>query len=190
MLDFEDEEAKIETLLSRIRTAKRNLKQERSALKAAKVEHKHALEARELLQHLAQAVQQKAHERISEVVSTCLKTVFPEDPYEFLIRFERKRGRTEARLLFKREGSEMHPLSAAGGGVVDVAAFALRVVTLALRRPPVTKLLVLDEPFKFVSEQYQDNVRQMLEALAHDMDLQIIMVTHNGIYETGLIHRL
>ncbi len=47
--------------------------------------------------------------------------------------------------------------------------------------------MVLDEPFKFVSEQYQPAIRVMLEQLSRDLQLQIIMVTHNKAYETGTV---
>lgn len=140
----------------------------------------------EILQFVAQAIQQKAHERVAKVVSSCLSSVF-DNPYEFKILFERKRGRTEAKLIFSRDGKEVDPMEASGGGMIDVAAFALRVACLIMHRPRLRQLLVLDEPFKFVSAEYQNNVRQMVEKLAEDLDLQIIMVTHNEAYKTGKI---
>ncbi len=84
----------------------------------------------------------------------------------------------------------MDPLTASGGGVVDVAAFALRAACLMLHRPRLTKLLVLDEPFRFVSAEYQDNIRSMLEQLAQDLGLQIILVTHNQTIATGKVIRM
>lgn len=133
--------------------------------------------AQAILQDVAQAVQQEAHQQIAGVVSRCLAQVF-DNPYEFDIIFDRKRGRTEARLVFRRGGLEVDPLTASGGGVVDVAAFALRLACLVLSRPQVRPLVVLDEPFKFVSAQYRDRVRSMLEQLADDMGVQFLMVTH------------
>jgi DNA repair exonuclease SbcCD ATPase subunit len=148
-----------------------------------------AIGAQTLLSGLAKAVQQKAHKRIASVVSSCLSAVFDE-PYEFRINFEQKRGRTEAQLKFYRDGHELDPMEAAGLGTVDVASFALRAVCLVLHRPRLRRLLVLDEPFKFVSEEYQPAVRSMLEQLSRDLDLQIVMVTHNKEYETGKIIKL
>lgn len=78
-------------------------------------------------------------------------------------------------------------MTAAGGGVVDVAAFALRVSCLMLHRPRLSKVVVLDEPFRFVSAEYQENVGRMLEELASDLDLQVIMVTHNEELSIGKI---
>jgi ABC-type uncharacterized transport system YnjBCD ATPase subunit len=136
------------------------------------------LRALELLQSVAQIVQQRAHERIVKTVSACLSSVFDE-PYAFRILFDRKRNHTQARLVFERDGVEFDPLTETGGGVVDVAAFALRVSCLALVRPQRRRLLVLDEPFRFVSEQYQGQVRMMLDQLARELGIQIVMVTHN-----------
>jgi len=82
---------------------------------------------------------------------------------------------------------EVDPMNACGGGMVDVAAFALRVACLMLHRPRLAKVVVLDESFKFVSAQYRDNVRSMLEGLAEDMGLQILQVTHISELETGTI---
>jgi len=62
--------------------------------------------------------------------------------------------------------------------VVDVAAFALRLSALMLSRPARRRVVVLDEPFKFVSAGYRDRVRAMLENLAPDLEVQFIFVTH------------
>ncbi len=146
-------------------------------------------EAQELAQHVAQTIQQQAHEQIAGVVSRGLSAVFDE-PYKFQIHFERKRGRTEARLAFEREGLEVDPLTASGGGVVDVASFALRLSCMVLKKPAVRKALLLDEPFKFVSEGYRERVRAFIEALAEEMGVQSVMVTHINELKTGSVKEL
>lgn len=144
------------------------------------------VEAQSTAQGVAAEVQASAHDRIARVVSRCLAAVFDE-PYEFRVTFDRKRGKTEARLGFVRDGVEMDPLTAAGGGVVDVAAFALRLAALVLARPARRRLVVLDEPFKFVSAEYRGAVRGMLEMLAEDMDVQFVIVTHIDELKTGTV---
>ena len=74
--------------------------------------------------------------------------------------------------------------------MVDVAAFALRVACLLLHRPPLSRIVVIDEGFKFVSAQYRSNVREMLENLSKDLGIQIIQVTHMEELETGKVIRL
>lgn len=144
--------------------------------------------ASEVVQVLAQAIQQAVHDKIAGVVSDCLEAVF-DDPYEFIIRFERKRNRTEAVLLLERDGLEVDPMSASGGGVVDVCAFALRVACLTLQQG-VEQTIVLDEPFRFVSKQYRPRIRAMLEALCQQLGIQIIMVTHIDVLKCGKVIEL
>lgn len=185
-MDLEQEAKDIARIQSRLDLLTQSAEREGQELAKTLTRSRQAQDAQELLQHLAQAVQQQAHQRISEVVSSCLAAVF-DDPYEFKIVFERKRGRTEAHLHFVRGSLEVDPLTASGGGMVDVAAFALRVACLVLHRPRLQRVVVLDEPFRFVSAQYQGAVHSMLENLSKKMEVQMIMVTHNERYMTGKV---
>lgn len=179
--------AKIDRMLSQHQHACEQVKEERTALILAEDEMVAAEEAQQVVQHLAQEIQQSAHAQIASVVSRCLEVVF-EDPYEFRIEFERKRGRTEAKLIFVRDGMEAEPLSASGGGVVDVAAFALRLACIRLARPRTRLLVVMDEPFKFVHpKERRIKVSQMLMALAQEMGVQFIMVTGIDELRTGTV---
>jgi len=145
--------------------------------------------AQQVIQHVSQQVQQQAHKQIAGVVSRCLESVF-EETYKFNINFALKRGKTEARLTFEKYNNVVDPMTASGGGVVDVAAFALRLACLMLSRPQLRKVLIMDEPFKFVSVKYRDNVRLMLEALAVDFGIQFIIITHMDELRTGKVIKL
>ena len=134
-------------------------------------------DCQDLAQRVAQGIQQKTHSLIAEVVSKCLETVFDE-PYHFQINFERKRGKTEANLIFERDGMEIDPMTSSGGGVLDIASFALRLSAIILTKPHTRKLIIMDEPFRFLSETYRPKIRQLLEELSVQYDFQFIMVTH------------
>jgi len=134
-------------------------------------------EAQTIAQIIAQTIQEKVHHKISSVVSRCLSSVF-EDPYQFKILFERKRGRTEATLLFERDGQQTDPLTASGGGPVDLATFALRLSCMMLNRPKLRRVLIMDEPFKSPSPHYRERVRQLMEVLSKEMGVQFILVTN------------
>lgn len=188
-MNLKREGKRVERLRSRIRFTELSLVKERRAWSDADVEWHDTKQSQEILQHVAQAVQQKVHKRIAKVVSSCLASVF-DDPYQFKIEFDRKRGRTQARILFCRDGLQVDPISASGGGMIDVAAFALRVVCLVLHRPRLRPSLFFDEPFKNVSSDYQDNCRMMMERLSKEMKVQIILITHNDALATGSIIRL
>jgi len=163
-------------------------KDEGVTLKQARQKLEDAEKARVLIQEVAQDIQQKAHHQIAAVVTRGLQTVFDE-PYTFQIHFEKKRGRTEARFKFERDGLELDPLTASGGGVVDVAAFTLRLACIALSKPAVRKVLILDEPFKNVSERksYLEKIPELLDALCRDLGVQVVMVTNLKELEIGKV---
>lgn len=163
---------------SKATAAKLTHKTAQESFRTAMDEESYSLEALQICQVTAQAVQQQVHSRLASVVCRCLSTIFDE-PYTFDLRFEMKRGRTEAVLVFIRDGIELrNPQDEAGGGVVDVAAFALRLAALMLARPQSRRVLVLDEPFRFLSAEYRPRVSALLTTLAAELGCQIIMVTH------------
>jgi len=145
-----------------------------------------AEEAVQIVQAVAEQIQEVAHNKIAGVVTKCLATVF-EDPYEFAIEFKQARNRTEAHLRFIRDGHTVPPMGSSGGGVIDVAAFALRLSCLMLSRPASRRVVVLDEPFKFVSADRRFAVRQMLEDLSTELKVQFIIVTHIEELRCGTI---
>jgi DNA repair exonuclease SbcCD ATPase subunit len=184
-------QSRIDRLQHESYAARKRLRDEREAYREAKQHLQDAEQARSIAQQVAQAVQQQAHAKIAGVVTTCLKSVFGEDSYEFKIKFIRKRNRTEAQLILVKDGEEItDPINEDSGGVLDIASFGLRLACLILHKPQLRKILVLDEPFRFVSKSYRGNVRQMLLKLAEDFHLQIIMVTHIEELMCGTIIRL
>lgn len=172
--------------LGELSSLKEQLELERKEMDSTNKEIEDLLQAQSIAQSVAQTIQQKAHVQIASVVSRCLESVFDE-PYLFKILFEQKRGKTEAKLVFERDGMEVDPLTASGGGVIDVASFALRLSCLMLSKPKLRRVLVMDEPFKFVSQGYRENVKSMLEELSKELKIQIIFVTHIEELVTGKV---
>ena len=122
----------------------------------------------------AQALVQR---RVEVIGTKALAAVFP-DPYELRLKFELKAGRPECRILYYRGGSYVDPLSSAGGGTVDLTAMGLRSSQIGLSRPPVRPILLLDEPFRFVSRRLIPFVVDLLREMSRRLGIQIIMVTH------------
>ncbi len=167
---------RVDELTTRRRIASESADRERAELEAGRSHLEAVGTARGIVQGVAQTVQQRAHGQIAAVVTRCLAAVF-DDPYEFKIRFDRKRGKTEAVLAFERDGLILEdPLNEVGGGVVDVAALALRLACIMLSRPPRRRLLVLDEPFRNVrGVGNKRRMRRMLLRLAEDTGFQIVL---------------
>ena len=177
------------TALQATRTlAVSKLTDERKTSLLAQLDVATAMEATRIVQEIAETIQREAHSRISQVVSRCLSAVFDE-PYEFEIVFEQKRGRTEADLRFVRGGMVVD-YRCIGGGVVDVAAFALRLAALLLTKPALRRLLILDEPMRCVSKHYVPKMRELFLVLAEEMGVQFIIVTHNEVLAVGTVVEL
>lgn len=177
-MSIESLQIKMEQWNAELNLARRSVRIESQSLEQTKERLQTLSDAQVLVQSLATQLQETAHEQVSQIVTKCLSAIFEEDAYTFKIHFERKRGKTEAVLLFERDGKEIDPTSAAGGGAVDVASFALRLAALILSRPQKRKLLVLDEPFRFLSAEYRPKVRKMIEQLSSELRVQFILVTH------------
>jgi DNA repair exonuclease SbcCD ATPase subunit len=167
--------------LSQRRKAKQRLVHSTSKLRQARGRISNLTESRTLFQKFATQLQSRVEGAVGTAVNNCLKRVFGKD-FHFRLRFESKRGKTEASLFFQSKGAREDALESRGGGVVDVTAFALRLATLRLAgqlQPGST--LVLDEPFRFVSPTYRDALGRMLETAAVEFGVQFILVTHDDL---------
>lgn len=191
MIDLVKWRNKTNSLLAQYHHLSEQVRDERKLFKEAKQEVTAALEAQSICQEVAESVQEIAHRQIASLVSSCLKAVFEEEAYEFKIKFAQKRGKTEARLVFEKGGLEITPKDASSGGQIDLAAFALRLACLWMQKPQRRKLLVLDEPLKFLNgSHYQERVGELLLKLAKDMKLQLIIVTDDEWLKVGKIVEL
>lgn len=131
--------------------------------------------AQAFIQKVAKETQEQLRYQISDIVQLALDAVFPGE-YEFTVNFEIKRNKTEASLSFMKDGKEVDPMSASGGGVVDLAAFALRISAWSLGNS--NNVIVLDEPFRFLSKDLQPRAGEIMKQLSHRLNIQFIMVTH------------
>jgi DNA repair exonuclease SbcCD ATPase subunit len=48
--------------------------------------------------------------------------------------------------------------------------------------------MILDEPFRYLSEEYRPKVAVLLEKLAEEFDFQFIIVTHIPELAIGSVH--
>jgi len=191
MLNLTATRKKADALLAQYNIAHERCQIEQTSLDESKTHLENVLQAQTIAQEVSQDIQQKAHQQIAGVVRECLRTVFFDKNYSFKINFEMKRGRTEAKLIILNDGHDIEdPLEADSGGVLDIASFALRLACLVLSKPQLRKMLVMDEPFKYLSARYRDNACQLLEKLAEDFEMQFLMITHEDQYHIGKVIQL
>lgn len=137
--------------------------------------------AQAIHQIVARKTQGELEYRLSELVSLCLKSVF-RNPYEFVVDFVVRRGKTECDLLFRRDGYLYKPVDASGIGAVDVGAFGTRVASWSLSKPRPRAVFILDEPFKHL-KGIESNIKiiQVVKKLSESLGLQIIMVSDERV---------
>lgn len=128
--------------------------------------------AKALVLEVATRTQANIGNRVSELVSLALASVF-EDPYSFEVEFVQRRGVTEADLWFCRQGHKIEPMFNSGGGAIDVASLALRMAVWSLKR--TAPVFVLDEPFRFLhGSGINAKAAAMLQELSHKFGIQVI----------------
>jgi len=129
-----------------------------------------------LVQKVAKETQEQLKFQIEDIVKTCINTCFP-DEYDFKVEFEIKRGKTECALKFYKNGHEIDDLlESGGGGVVDVASFGIRIAAWSLGQ--TANVLILDEPFKFLSKDLQGRAGEIISEISKKLGLQLIINTH------------
>jgi len=160
-------------------------KQTQKSLDTAIINHKqyekrlkYLEQAQAFLQKVAQDTQEQLKIHVEDIVQLALDAMFP-DKYKFEIQFNISHGKTTAELVFisKQSGHIVDPMIASGGGVVDVCSFALRLACWTLSRG-IDKVIILDEPFRFVSKNLQERAGALLKELSSRLGIQIIMTTH------------
>lgn len=139
--------------------------------------HKHE-QAKEIIRKVGLDTQSQLQVSISDITSLALEAVFP-DPYELKVEFVQRRNKTECDLYFVRDGNRVDPLSASGVGAVDVASFALRIASWSMSIPHSNNMIIMDEPFRFLSENYQEQASIMLKEISNKLGIQFLIVTHN-----------
>jgi DNA repair exonuclease SbcCD ATPase subunit len=175
MTDYSVRIAKAQGIRQQLETTRKKeiADKEASALRLIAYE-----KAQALLQGVASDTQSALRVHIEDIVQLALDSIFP-NQYQFNIRFDIAYGRTSANLVFtsKISGFEIDPLTASGGGVVDVCSFALRLACWTLSKG-LDSVIILDEPFRFLSRELQGKAGVLLKELGDRLGLQIIMTTH------------
>jgi DNA repair exonuclease SbcCD ATPase subunit len=156
---------------------KDNLKATQAELVAIEADQAALGKAQVFLQTVAQRTQEQLRLHIEDIVQLALDSCWP-DKYTFKVMFEIKRGQTEAAFQLISDTGPVDPLDEVGGGVVDVAAFALRIAAWSLGQTRAA--ILLDEPFRFLSQNLQPKAGAILRELSARLGLQFVMVTHNA----------
>jgi ABC-type molybdenum transport system ATPase subunit/photorepair protein PhrA len=99
--------------------------------------------------------------------------------YRFVIDIDSGGKRVQTKFKLVNEfGQEMSLLGHVGGGLLDIVSVVLRVLILVSVRPRRSRIIYLDENFKFLSVQHRDKAANLLKSLSKNLQLQWVFVTH------------
>jgi DNA repair exonuclease SbcCD ATPase subunit len=147
-------------------------------------------ETNTILKIVITSVQNNVHKSITDIVTRCLRSVFGDSGYDVEMVFESKRGKVEASIQFKRDGYVYDPMDSTSGGVKEVASFGFRLAAIMLSQPKRRRLMILDEPFSGVSEEFKPSLVELLELLAKELEFQLFVVTHIEEFKVGKVIKL
>ncbi len=146
-------------------------------------------ETAQLLVDTSLLIQEKTTKRLMDLVTQLYQYVF-ENKDEFIIQVDTKRKTPIAKFLLKtyKNGQELllDPTEADGGGKLDVISLGLRLGALLMYRPALNRILILDEPLRFISssttsdQPYRYRAVEFLKKVATEYDIQILAVTHDS----------
>lgn len=168
-------EKDIQKLEAEKRILEKEKEKKEKELTECQTEKKSAEDARMILQLAARKTQEKIEIHFSDLVTKALKAVF-DDPYTFIVKFEERRNKTECDFWLQKNGTKYHPRFSAGGGVLDVVSFALRLAYNRLERG--APILVLDEPFKYLDKDTLPKAIELLHLLSNEFNMQFLINTH------------
>ena len=155
----------------------------RRALAKEKQRQEDIQQARRIINIVAEQTQMQLEHKLSAMVTSALISVMPSEFSELKIEFMPKRGKTEAEIYFMdAKGNRIDPMEDSGGGPVNLAATALKVSCWNVLRPRSAPVMLLDEPFHFISKRYRSAAGQILREISKRLGIQIILISHEDSY--------
>lgn len=133
-----------------------------------------------LLQKMSEEQRKLACKKFEELGTIALQFAISPD-YEMQVEMTeiRKRPSVNVYIVKKSTGVKTDPLTANGGGIVDIISIAMRIVAMQITDPVIDGPIIIDEPFKMVSKEYIPMLAEFLKKIARDFNRQIILITHN-----------
>jgi len=124
-----------------------------------------------------------AKQEMEELVTNGLQYVFDEE-LEFHIEFsDINDNRSDTEFIITYDGQPiedgMDIEEEHGGGIADTVSLILRCNMLQSMKPTLHGPLILDEPSKMVSFEYEEKVGKFLKQMSKTFGRQVIMCTHS-----------
>jgi DNA repair exonuclease SbcCD ATPase subunit len=169
--------AKLERFKGAKESVMKNISSTGKELAEVRKSLKYHEQAKEVIKQVGLATQQQLQYHISDITTLALESIF-DNAYKLEAEFVERRDKTECDLMFVRDGEYLDPITASGGGAVDVASFALRIASWSMEYPRLRNVIILDEPMRFLSEDLQEKASKMIKELSDKLGIQFLLITH------------
>lgn len=142
------------------------------------------------LQSLSDITRLQVLDKISGIVTDALQTVKDKN-LEFRMELCTKNNQPtlEMGILDKQSGQVYDILESMGGGIGDIVSIVLRTVLLCRWQPAISRVLVLDEAGKMISNKDQEVFAEFMKKLSEKLGIQIIWISHSNTL-TSQAHRV
>ena len=172
VIDLQRKSDQIEGYIISLKNRESELLKERNVLKE-EVELDTKVSA--VLKHLLDHMVKDEIEKMAGLITYGLKTIFDDQNLNFMPVITKKNEKMHIELKTKRDEIEggMHSF---GGSVAVIESFLLRV--LCLLKLNLAKLMLLDETFAPVSEEYVSNTSKMVSEISRKLGIDVLLVTH------------
>jgi hypothetical protein len=133
-----------------------------------------------VLKHLLDVMVKDEINKMAGLVTYGLKSVFNDQDISFVPEITKKGERLHIDLKTITNGIE-GGFGSFGGSVAVIESFLLRVICLLKKK--FAKLLLLDETFAAVGEEYIANTGRLIQELSKKVGLDVLLVTHQKEFQ-------
>ena len=133
------------------------------------------LEEREYYKKAVDVVYERSIKELKDLLNSALATIFIDRDFEIDIELSDKRGKS-LQLKAMEKGRPVNLKRGMGMGVKTVISAILHMYYLQCKN---SKILMLDEKYSAVSEEYVPAFFEFLHQLCEQLGFRIIMITHD-----------
>jgi len=134
-------------------------------------------EARQICQIILANTQSAFKYRIEDIMSSAINSVF--NRFKFELNWKRTSARVDMNFVIRDGDDEMNLEDDLGCSILDLISLVSRPVFHRYQRPISRKLIVLDEPLKWLGRgEYLEKACEIVNLIAESEGYQLLIITH------------
>jgi hypothetical protein len=156
-----------------------------SEIKSVKNEIDILIKTSSVLKHLLDLMVKDEMCKMANLITYGLKTIFDDQNLTFIPELTKKNEKIHIELRTKKDNIE-GDFGSYGGSIAVIESFLLRL--LCILKKNFSRLILLDETFASVGEEYIGNTSRFICELSKKLDMDILLVTHQKEFQNNADH--